>query len=196
MVSTVFRKEYPLPEVDKKEVLRYSGVKEADKATDILIDDCIKEVGDISGKVCWLTCPVKVEPERVSLPFGTICSKDLSKNLEGCDRLIVFGATIGLNIDRIIAKYSLTALSRAVIMQAIGAERVEKLCDVFCEEIEKSYCVKPRFSPGYGDVALSVQSDLIKVLDASKKIGISLSDSMTLSPTKSVTAFVGIKGDR
>ena len=194
MINTVFTKEYRLPDIDTNEVLRYAGVKELNESIRSLIDDCKKEVGDISGKVCWAIFPVRVNSGKVELPFRTIHSKDLSKNLEGCDSVIVFGATIGLNVDRKIAKYSIVSQSRAVILQAIYAERIEALCDLFCEDMGNSYTLKPRFSPGYGDVELSLQGDLIKVLDSAKKIGLTVNKSMVLSPSKSVTAFVGVRG--
>ena len=80
------------------------------------------------------------------------------------------------------------------MMQAIGAERIEALCDAFCDDMEKEMGVslRPRFSPGYGDLPLSVQKDIISLLEAPKRIGLSLNDSLLMSPTKSVTAFAGI----
>jgi cobalamin-dependent methionine synthase I len=53
--------------------------------------------------------------------------------------------------------------------------------------------LRPRFSPGYGDLSLSVQSDLLNVLDARRNIGLTLSDSLMMIPQKSVTAIVGLK---
>ena len=50
-----------------------------------------------------------------------------------------------------------------------------------------------RFSPGYGDVPLSLQRDVLAVLDAQRKLGITLSDTFFMTPCKSVTAFVGIE---
>ena len=50
-----------------------------------------------------------------------------------------------------------------------------------------------RFSPGYGDFDLKYQKDILEYLDANKKIGISLTDSLMMIPTKSITAIIGIK---
>ncbi|MBR3258643.1 MAG: vitamin B12 dependent methionine synthase, partial [Eggerthellaceae bacterium] len=47
--------------------------------------------------------------------------------------------------------------------------------------------------PGYGDLPLEVQPDLLGLLDASRRLGITLSDSLLMSPTKSVTAIVGLR---
>ena len=89
-------------------------------------------------------------------------------------------------------KYSKISPVKALIFQAIGAERIEKLCDVFCKDIAKERKTKPRFSPGFGDLPLTIQKDIFAALDCGKNIGLSLTDSMLMSPTKSVTAIVGI----
>lgn len=55
--------------------------------------------------------------------------------------------------------------------------------------------LKPRFSAGYGDLPLEVQKDIFRVLDCPRKIGLTLNDSLLMSPTKSVTAIVGIEDE-
>ena len=80
------------------------------------------------------------------------------------------------------------------MMQAVGAERVEALCDAFCEQFrrENGVGLRPRFSPGYGDLPLAAQRELFALLDCPRKIGLTLNESLLMSPTKSVTAFAGI----
>ena len=94
-----------------------------------------------------------------------------------------------------ITKYSEISPLKALIFQGIGAERIEALCDSFCDDIKKEYnCImKPRFSPGYGDLSLKIQKDIFKVLNPEKNIGLYLNDSLSMSPSKSVTAFAGLK---
>jgi cobalamin-dependent methionine synthase I len=53
--------------------------------------------------------------------------------------------------------------------------------------------LRPRFSPGYGDLPLELQTNLFKVLDCQHFIGLTLNDSMLMSPSKSVTAIVGLR---
>ena len=55
--------------------------------------------------------------------------------------------------------------------------------------------LRPRFSPGYGDLKLEHQKDWFRLLDISRQIGIELTDSLLMVPTKSVTAIIGIGGD-
>lgn len=49
-----------------------------------------------------------------------------------------------------------------------------------------------RYSPGYGDLPLDVQSSFLRALDAQKKIGLTVSENNLLFPRKSVTAIIGI----
>ena len=97
------------------------------------------------------------------------------------------------NVDRLIAKYNRISPSKALIFQAIGAERAESLCDLFCDEMKEKYSTNPRYSPGYGDLPLDIQRDIFAVLDCPRKIGLTLNDSLLMSPSKSVTAIIGVK---
>ena len=110
---------------------------------------------------------------------------------------MIFAATIGVEIDRLITKYSRLSPAKAFCCQAIGAERVEELCDDFCESVNEKLgaggeMLKPRFSPGYGDLPLETQKMIFSLLDCPKRIGVTLGDSLLMSPSKSVTAFAGI----
>ncbi len=195
MNSVVITKTYDAPTFCEKEALRYAGCKEADKNIIELLNACKKEAWEkLSYKVCYIELGVKMDGEICDFGFFSVKSRDLSKNLCGCKRAILFSATIGIEIDRLIAKYGRISPTKALMFQAIGAERIEALCDAFCKEIEKEKDVslKPRFSPGYGDLGLLVQKEVSAVLKLSKNIGVTLNDSLLLSPSKSVTAFAGV----
>lgn len=199
MNSTVFTKTYSAPPFDRTEILRYAGAREVNPETDALLDDCIKECeGRMSYLVCYAELPVAVDGEDIDLTFTRVRSHSLSLNLSGCERIILFCATIGVEADRLIRRYSDVSPSRVAILGAIGSERVEALCDLFCKEIREDlandgYRIRPRFSPGYGDLDIAIQADVFRVLDPAKRIGVSLSDNMMMSPSKSVTAIIGIE---
>lgn len=191
---------YDAPEIDYKEIYRYLGVLGRDSENDIkaTVESCIDELsGKLVYKVCFCSFEIFRNGNDIDLGVMKTNSKSLSKNLEGCDSAIIFGATIGIEIDRLISRYSSISPSKALVFQAIGAERIESLCNLFCDDIKgellkKNKTIRPRFSPGYGDLPLALQRDLFSVLDCPRKIGLTLNESMLMSPTKSVTAIIGI----
>lgn len=191
-------KKYDEPQVNMREILRYMGCKEATDDVLDLIDVCLNEIGGkLSYNVCYDTYPIQVSDNKVDFGFVSCQSNDLALNLHSCSKAIIFGATIGIEIDRLIAKYSRLSPSKALCFQSIGAERIESLCNIFNDEITSSQLSKglytrPRFSPGYGDLTLDIQKDVFTVLDCPRKIGLSLNESLLMSPSKSVTAIIGI----
>ncbi len=195
METIVYTKTFPAPPIGHEEILRYAGAAEKDKE---IIEACLSEVlPKLSYKVCYMELPALHTEDGVSLGAFALSGETAKKHLAGCHTAIVFAATIGIEMDRHIAKYGRLSPSKALFMQAIGAERIESLCDAFSKEMETEYAAKgaytrPRFSPGYGDLPLSVQGDIFAVLSPHRKIGLSLNESLLMSPTKSVTAFIGV----
>lgn len=207
----IFRKYSKKIDFDSREKRDLSGgdVMELDFEKDALLLEtlhaCEKEQeGHDDFKVCYREFPIffKEDTENdeveIDLGFTKTTSKDLYKNLRGCEKIILFSATIGLSIDRFIEKYNRLSPVKAMFHQAIGTEKVEALCNKFNEEMKEKYLkegyeMRPRYSPGYGDCPLSMQLDVFKALDCPRQIGISLNSSLIMTPSKSVTAIIGLK---
>lgn len=179
----IYIKSYAAPPVDRREILRYAGVRGDMPEIEVLLDECIAEIADkLTYKVCYSEFPADY--------FDYVGSASLRKHLDGCDRIILFAATVGIEIDRLIARYASISPTKSLLFQAIGAERIEALCDLFNSEFGGS-----RFSPGYGDLPIELQKDIFAALDCPRKIGLSLNESMLMSPSKSVTAIIGVKNE-
>ncbi len=174
------------PPVCEREILRYAGCREADEGVRALLAECLNEALPV---LSYTVCFREIDPA----PF-TARSAQLTRHLDGCERVVLMAATLGLGMDRLIAKYGRLSPAKAVLLQAIGTERAEALCDAFCEELKRETDLSPRsrFSPGYGDLPLELQREVITLLQADKHIGVTLGDSCLMSPSKSVTAFVGL----
>lgn len=186
--------------IKRSEILRYLGYgkNEADSKTDLLIDECIDEIEHIiSPKSIYTILPVTVNNDIITFSDVKIHSKNLAKNLNGCEKIVLFAATIGTGIDMLLKKYSCNNMSKAVVLQSTAAVFIEEYCDECQTKIEnkvinEGYYVRPRFSPGYGDFSIKHQSDFIRILDCPRKIGLTLTDSLILIPSKSVTAVMGL----
>ncbi len=198
MNSVILSKTYNEPPFCEKEILRYAGCKEADSEISALVKSCINEIKTkLIYKVCYRQFEVKICDDICDFGAFTLRSKNLALNLKESESVILFAATVGVEIDRLIAKYGRISPSKALMFQAIGAERIEALCDTFCADISKEHNAgtRPRFSPGYGDLPLIAQKDIFTVLSPEKQIGLTLNDSLLMSPSKSVTAIVGLGGE-
>lgn len=193
-------KTYSGAPVNYGEVLRYSGAKKSDDHLNTLIDDCVSECekeNAVNFAVCFTETPVSVKNDETDFSAFTLKSKNLATAMRGAKSALIFACTVGMGIDRLIKKYSEINPVRALILQALGAERVETFIDLFIADYEKTRGVKlsPRFSAGYGDLPLAVQKDVFNLLNPQKYLGLTLNDSLLMSPSKSVTAFAGINGD-
>ena len=195
MSITVLTKTYFDLPFNKKEILRYADCKDLSPKIEALLNECIEEaIQTLSYKVCYCILPINIWGNTIDFGAFKVNSEKLTINLKKCEKAVLFGATLGTDFDRLIMKYGKLSPTKALFFQAIGATMIETLCDEFCKDIkaELNVNLKPRFSPGYGDLDLSCQKSIFKLLDCSKKIGLTLNDSLLMSPTKSVTAFVGI----
>ncbi len=195
MNNTVLIKTYPHFPFNKEQILRFAGVKGDSPQTENLLDECLKEVENtFTYKVSFTECDIKLDGDIIDFGLLKTSSKSLKMHLKNCDTAIIFAATVGIKIDKLIAKYSKISPSKALIMSAIGNERIEGLCDIFCEELKgNSKKITTRFSAGYGDFPLEFQKDFFRILTCHRNIGLTLNDSLIMSPTKSVTAIIGLK---
>lgn len=186
------------PVWNKREIMRYARIRGADDTYNDLIDACINEAELVlSYRVCYAILPVSYADHQlfignIKAPFQTI-----EKSIHNAEKVLLFAATVGAPFDRLIQKYSLLEPSKALMMQAIGAERAESLCDAFCDRMNTELrrdgkSLTPRVSPGYGDIPMEMQRDIFTVLDCSRQIGLTLDESLLMSPSKSVTAISGI----
>jgi len=187
--------------VDRSEALRYLGYKgtDIDEETSKTLDESIVELMEISQfNYVYRIFPLNKNGDNIIFENSliNIVSKDLSKLFESSEKTAVMAATLGLEVEKRIRYYSLTNLSKAVVFDACAASLIESLCDYVESEIKEiankeGLSITYRYSPGYGDVPISHQGEIVKSLDAQKLIGLTVSNSSILIPRKSVTAFIG-----
>ena len=108
--------------------------------------------------------------------------------------MIVFAATLGSTADRLIRTAEITNMAYALILDALASAMIEECCDNAEKELHEKIpgFFTWRFSPGYGDYPLDVQSEIIRLLNADKRIGLTVTSSDILIPRKSVTALIGV----
>jgi hypothetical protein len=188
--------------IDFDQVLRYLeyGSQKLSENNKMVID-CIQEInGIVRKKYVYDLFDIKRENGKIVLQNSTLAlpGKDIENHLKNCFKCVVMAATLGLEVDKRIADYTKLDLSKGIIMDACASAAVETLCDNIENQIrakvlhEKLYMTS-RYSPGYGDFPLELQYNIINVLDAYRRIGLSVTESSLLIPRKSVTAIIGIQ---
>lgn len=185
----------------KQEAVRYLGYGKnaVDEQTSALIDRAFSELESAANpkfvyRIFDLSC---VEEDLICFGNIEIKSKSLGRNLNGCRRVVLFGATLGIGVDQLMTRKAVTNMAETVVLQACAAALLEGYCDGCQEQIaeivgKQGAFLRPRFSPGYGDFPIDFQRELMQVLDCAKTIGLTMTESYMMTPVKSVTAVIGI----
>ena len=182
----------------QREILRYALPGGGD-ASALPLDECLALAkGAGGGRIVWSVQPVSETADGICVGPLKLPSDDLRRALRGCGEAVVLAATLGLEMDRLIARYKRISPVRALVLHAIGAERIEHALDVFSGQLSGELALerkllRPRFSPGYGDLPLAVQPDIFALLDCERRLGLTLNESLIMTPSKSVTAIAGIR---
>lgn len=190
---------------DINEVIRYLGYRGSvpDDSVRAEIGECIGDLQkEVTPRFVYEKFPLSVKTEQDGTPLLClgdleIRSRDLARNLDGCCGVYMMAVTLGPGPDRLIRRASVGQMSRAVILQAAAAAMTETWCDrinerIRCEAERGGLCTRPRYSPGYGDLPLDLQKDISRILNMPKEIGVSLTDTLLMTPSKSVTALIGV----
>ena len=185
--------------LDEQEILRYLGYpagKSPDAQTAALIRECsVRLLNSARPKYIENSFLLDHQNDEILLADSSIYlpGKSIANHLQGCTHCVIMAATLGIEADRVIRQTQLFAMTTAVVMDACATAYIEAFCDAAEAAINKKYgpC-NFRFSPGYGDLPITLQKDLLVLLDAEKKIGLHVNASNLLIPGKSVTAILGI----
>ena len=187
--------------IDPQEVARYLSYRgqQPDEPVCRLIAECMEEVNAaaVPRSVCERFPLHFDDAEGFSAASLRFSSRSLERNLAGCTEVYLFAATLGIAVDTLIHRAVILDAAKGVVMQATAAAAIEAYCDEENDRLRRQteaegLWLRPRFSPGYGDLSLSCQRDFLRVLKAQKAIGLTLTDSGMMVPVKSVTALIGI----
>ena len=188
-----------LTQLNVDEALRYMGCppEKADPATRALAQSCAQELlPALRPRWAYRIFDVTTEEGGIRLSCGLLLpGEDLKGHLAGCDRAALFCATLGAGADALIRRWESADMARALALDCCAAAAVEQVCDQIEGEFQGMFpgCHFPfRFSPGYGDLPITLQNQLLDLLDAPRRVGLTASASHILLPRKSVTAILGI----
>lgn len=185
-----------LTDIDPAEALRYLGCTAAPpEALRRDVDRCRARLLDIAR-------PRLVWRGFARLPGGRLegtdwipAGEDIAAHLQGCPQAVVLAATLGAETETLIRRAQRRDMAEALLLDACAAAAMEHVCDNFCADLAAASAparLTARYSPGYGDFPLSEQRQIFALLDVTRRVGVSLTESGLMLPQKSVTALIGV----
>ena len=199
----IARETYAIDSVDRAEVLRYLGyhgqalTHELDERVDATVQRCLSVAKPRASLASFEVRSVTDDAVELAGTVLRLTGHDIAAHLADATEVVLFAVTIGVDVDRELRRLSLVDPAEQVIFDSAATALVERAADA-ADAHARAYVAGQgsyaswRFSPGYGDLPLSVQRDFLATLDATRQLGITLTPSNLMIPTKSVTAIVGV----
>ena len=141
----------------------------------------------------------KDQVQLVGLPF-TLDGKSIATHLSFSSHVYLLAVTLGVESERMLLRTQTVSMADSMILDSCLSTYVEEAADRCEEEIRKQLSdaeeLTFRFSPGYGDLPLGVHQDMIRNLRWDRTLGITVTSSMMMVPSKSVIAIIGVEEKR
>ena len=184
--------------MDVSEALRYLGAAKADGETVQAMEQAAAELeASITPRFVYKVFSVELAESGILLPEAglSLPGRLAQSMLQFCNQAVLLCCTLGAEFDRMLRMAQARDMAKAAVLNACGSAYVE----AGCEEAEKEIAARypgmyrtDRFSPGYGDLPLSVQPGFLAAVDAGKRLGVTVTDTCLMLPAKSVTAIIGL----
>ena len=139
----------------------------------------------------WRPVTFQVEEGGVTFPFGFVASAPLARLLCTAKEGYLLAATLGHEVDAFLRRAAVRSASAHFLADAAASAAADGLCDLAVTALPDKR-LTPRFSPGYGGWPLSGQRQVLSFLRAGELLGIRLTESGLMLPTKTVTAVTGV----
>ena len=183
-------------DLDRAEILMYLNTPSLDANLSAMLDTCIRQLcAAAQPRTIYRVLPVEHTAEGVMLGGLLLEGDDIALHLTGCKEAVLLAATLSAPVDALIRRASVTDMTLAVMYDAVAGAAVERVCNDLETEIKAKYpypYYTARFSAGYGDFPITQQGALVRMLDAARRIGLTVTPAQTLLPMKSVTAIMGM----
>lgn len=176
--------------IDNKELAARlsSPVESIDRG---VLNDCIRQLCKaVNCRYAFAFLPICIKDDICMLGDMKLVSSDLARCLQKkpCSKALLLAVTLGDGADRLLARMALKGTAEHFITDACASAMAEGLLQKAVNDLLGEHC--PPFSPGYGNLSLSVQKDVLSRLNGSR-LGISLDTGLLMHPLKSITAIVG-----
>lgn len=186
-------------------ILAALGISEASMPNSVAIDEESRRIENAlallrrkaQNRVLYKVYDMANSNQRAFIKDKILIGDSIKQFLGQPNQIIICATTLGSQVDQLIRREGVMSIATMVLIDTAAMEVVEEhlnqwLINLKAEAQFKDYYFSHRFSPGYGDMPLTMQKDILQELQCQKQIGLTVSDSGILLPKKSVTAIIGL----
>ncbi len=189
----------PLTKIDKEEARRYAGLKCAAAFPEQLLDTACDEALLLSRpRAAWNIYPYDPATGTIAAPTPLrLAGEKVRGHLAGAGEAAVLAVTIGAALEEEVSRlFAAGEYTAGLLLDAAGTAAVEQAADaanayIADKAARRGLKAKSRFSPGYGDWAITDQPAMVALADGGH-IALAATPSCMLVPRKSVTALIGL----
>ena len=185
--------------INRADTLRYMGYREApDSRITAEIDECERELlAAARAQYVWRVFDLVREGETLSLSGCdfSLPGASIAEHLTGCPKAAVIAATLSADVDRFLKKQGVEDSLKAVISDALASALAEQTAEKARLDVLKNmegYTATWCFAAGYGDFPIEITGKLADAVDASRKIGVSITESNMITPQKTIIGIIGL----
>ena len=184
--------------IDRREALRYLSIREPDAGALADIEPAAAALeAALTPRFTFAAYPTERVSGGIALRgSGGVLPGGLAETmLRGCGQAVLLLCTLGAGFETMLRAAEARDMARAAMLDACGSAYVEAGCD----EAERAVAARfperyltDRFSPGYGDLPLALQPALCAALDSQRRLGVTVTESLLMVPSKTVSAVIGL----
>ncbi len=153
----------------------------------------------IEGKACYRTFPIIDATDEYVIIQGSenlFRSGNVIRLLQDCDYVTLLVCTIGKRIEEKVEELQSLSISEAFYLDRIGAWMADYMAEytgkiIENEIIKHGYIPTFRYAPGYGGWKLEAQKEVMRLTEAEKHIGVTITETCIMIPRFSVSAVIG-----
>jgi hypothetical protein len=184
--------------IDLNEALRYLSIRRPDEGSLEAIRPVAEALEErLQPRHTFACYPVEhTDAGEALVGSGIVLPGEMAKTiLRECTHAVLLLCTLGAEFETMLRETAARDMAKAAMLDACGSAYAEAGCD----EAEKAVAARfpsmhltDRFSPGYGDLPLSLQPALCAALDSRRRLGVTVTESLLMVPTKTVSAVIGL----
>ena len=184
--------------IDRAEALRYLAIARPDAGSMEAIEPVAAALeAALTPRFTFAAFPVRHTPEGEALEgAGLVLPGEMAKTmLKECSHAVLLLCTLGAGFEARLRAVSARDMAQAAMLDACGSAYVEAGCFDAETAVAARFPDKfltDRFSPGYGDLPLTLQPALCAALDSQRRRGVTVTESLLMVPMKTVSAVIGL----